>query len=425
MKKVLIISFAFLEQEASGSTRIRGLAKFLPEFGWDPKILTIKFPGKSDPGFNIVETFYENKLKKLKENLGFETTEAVKDQLGLPAYKNKKLFIDYIYYFWNEIFCYPDLENNWYKFAVDAGKKLLENENFDAIISSSTPITSHLIAKTLKNKYRIPWIADFRDLWTQNHYYSHTPIRRLIERKLEIKTLARADALVTISPYLADKLKELHNKRVYSITNGFSDEETYRNDVKLTKKFTITYTGSLYLSKRDPIKLFQALNELILKKIVDSKDIEIRFYGVKESWLEEEIKSFNLEKIAKWYGYVDRMTALKKQRESQLLLLLLWDHPEERNIATGKLFDYLGSKRPILAIGGSKGFVKEILDETNTGIFVISIDEIKNYLINSYQEWKRNGQTSYHGNMSNVNKYSHREMAKKFSEVLYTITNTS
>ncbi len=421
MKKVLIISFAFLEQEAIGSIRIRGLAKFLPDFGWEPTILTINFQGRSDPKFDIVETSYKNKQKNLKKSLGFKEDVSLKEQMGLPIYKNKKLLIDYVFYIWQELFNYPDAEKSWYKYAVDAGKKLLENKKFDAIISSSPPATSHLIAKTLKNKYRLPWIADLRDLWTQNHYYSHIPMRHLIEGKLEIKTLSMADALVTISPYLAENLKKLHNKSIYSITNGFDYEEIDKYDVKLTNKFTITYTGALYQAKRDPIKLFQALNELILKKIVDSNDIEIRFYGLKESWLEEEIKSFNLEKIAKSYGFVDRTTALKKQRESQLLLLLLWDHPEEKNVATGKLFDYLGGKRPILAIGGSKGFVKEILDETNAGIFATSIDEIKKFLVNSYLEWKRNSQVSYNGKISNINRYTHREMARKFSEVLERI----
>jgi glycosyltransferase involved in cell wall biosynthesis len=421
MKKVLIISHLFFEQEAIGSIRIRGLAKFLPEFDWDPVILTVKVPGKSEPGFNVVETFYQDKQKKLKESLGFKADETVKDQMELPAYKNKKLFIDHVFYIWQEIFNYPDAQKGWYKYAINAGKKLLENDSFDAMISSSGPITSHIIAKNLKNRYGVPWVADLRDLWTQNHYYSHTSIRKLIERKLEIKTLAMADALVTISPYLAEKLHELHNKRIDSITNGFSYDETDKYEIKLTDKFTITYTGSLYLGKRDPIKLFQAVNELISSKIIDANDIEIRFYGLKESWLENEINSFNLEKIAKWYGFVERTTALEKQRESQLLLLLLWDHPEEKNVATGKLFDYLGSKRPILAIGGSKGFVKEILDETNAGIFAISIDEIKNFLVNSYMEWKKNGKVLYSGKTLYINKYSHREMAKKFSEVLERI----
>jgi glycosyltransferase involved in cell wall biosynthesis len=422
MKKVLIISFAFLEQEAIGSIRILGLAKFLPEFGWDPVILTTKVPGKSDPTFNIIETFYEDKQKKLKERLGFKTNESVKDQMGQSTNKNKKLLIDYFSYIWQEIFCYPDVEKSWYRVATDAGKTSLKNNNFDAIISSSPPKTSHLIAKNLKKKYGTPWIADMRDLWTQGDYDLHTPIRRLLERKLEIRTLAIADALIATTPQSAERLRQLHKKRIYSIPNGFSYEEIDKDEVKLTNKFTITYTGTLYQGKRDPKKLFQAINELISNKIVNSSDIEIRFYGPKESWLEAEIRFFNLENIAKWYGFVDRMTALKKQRESQLLLLLLLDHPEDKNICPGKIFDYFSSKRPILAIGGSYGFVKEILDETNAGIYAISIDEIKKILINSYTEWKRNGKISYSGNMSNINRYSHREMAKKFSEVLKDIT---
>jgi hypothetical protein len=421
MKKVLIISYAFLEQEAIGSIRVRGLAKFLPEFGWDPVILTVRFPGKFEPEFKVVETDYQDKQKKLKDRLGFKTNETVKEQLGLSESKNKKLLIDYIIYIWGEIFYYPDIEKSWYNYAIDKANSLFENDSFDAIISSSPPVTSHLIAKNLKNKYEIPWIADLRDLWTQNHYYYHTTIRRLIERKLEIATLAIADALVATTPYSAEKLKIIHKKRTYSITNGFSFKETEGIEVNLTDKFTITHTGILYQGKRDPVKLFQAVKELISNKIVNSSDIEIRFYGPKESWLEEAIKSFNLEKIAKWYGYVDRMTALEKQRESQLLLLLLWDHPDEENICPGKIFDYFSSKRPILAIGGSNGFVKEILDETNAGIFTKSKDEIKDFLIKSYQEWKKNGQVSNHAKISNVNKYSHREMAKKFSEVLNSV----
>lgn len=422
MKKVLIISFAFLQPEAIGSIRIRGLAKFLPEFGWEPVILTIKCQGKSDSRFNVVETFYKDNQKKLKKNLGFKEEGSLIEQMN-SSKRKKKLLIDYTFYIWQEIFNYPDLENRWYKYAVDAGKTLLDNGCFDAVISSSPPVTSHLIAKNLKNRYEIPWIADLRDLWTQNHYYSHTKIRTLIERKLEIKTLAMADALIATTPYSAKKLRKLHEKRVFSITNGFSYEEVDNDEVQVTDKFTITYTGSLYKRKRDPIKLFKAVNELISDNIIDINDMDIRFYGSKGNWLEKEIKSYNLEKIVKLYGFVDRMTVLKKQRESQILLFLLWDHPEEKNICPGKIFDYFSSKRPILAIGGSNGFVKELLDETYSGIYVVSIDEIKNYLVNSYQEWKRNGNVSYIGDISNIKKYSHREMAKNFSNALNSVTN--
>jgi len=422
MKKVLIISYAFHRTEVIGSVRIRALANLLPRFGWDPVILTVKIPGKYESDFNVIETFYENKQKRLKKNLGINNNITVTRNHGFLKCKKKNLLIKYLFFIWKEIFCYPEVETSWYKYAVSAGNKLLKNEKFNAIISSSPSVTSHLIAKKLKCKYELPWIADLRDLWTQNHYYFHTKTRTLIERNLEIKTLKMADALIATTPYSAKELKKLHKKSVNTITNGFSSDEIDDNTIRLTDKFTITYTGSLYQSKRYPIKLFQAVNELIFDRLIDSNDIDIRFYGPKESLLENVIKKYNLEKIANSYGLVDRKTALKIQRESQILLLSLWNHPGEENLCPGKLFDYLSSQRPILAIGGSKGFVKDILEETEAGIFAISIEQIKKFLVDSYQEWKNNGKVSYHGKVSNINKYSHIEMVKKFVEVLNSIT---
>ena len=124
---------------------------------------------------------------------------------------------DYILDLWVELFAYPDAEKNWYKPAVKASEKLLSNENFDAIISTSYPVTSHLIANELKKRHNIPWIADMRDLWTQNPYYKFSIIRKFIERRLEVKTLAKANLLTTISKPLENDLRTIHNgKKIYT-----------------------------------------------------------------------------------------------------------------------------------------------------------------------------------------------------------------
>lgn len=421
MKKVLIIAHVFTEKKFVSAMRMQGLAKCLPEFHWKPVILTVKSPVKPDPRFKLVITPYEDGQNNLKKKLGFKEEKTVKEQMGLPTYKGKKTVIDIFLNLWLEFFNYPDREKSWYKFAVEAGNKLLQKEHFDAIISTSSPVTAHLIAKELKNKHGIPWIADFRDLWTQNHYYSHTLVRKLIERKLEIKTLSKTDALVTVSGPLADKLKIFHKKEAYVITNGFDVDEVKNFDGKLTDKFTITYTGALYHGKRDPSTFFAALQDLISNGDINPNAIEIRFFGINEGWLEQDIKSYNLQNVVKFYGFVDHNTILKKQRESQLLLLLLWDHPEERGVYTGKLFEYLSSKRPILALGGSTGVVKDLLDVTNAGRFAVSIEELKEYVMDSYYEWMRRGEVSFHGKMFEINKYSQREMAKKFAKVLEEI----
>ena len=403
---------------------MRGLAKFLPEFGWEPVILTSEYSAKTDPRFNIVETPCEDIFIEWKKRLGFkEENRTLKEQLELPTYKNKKIFIDYILNLWLDLFAYPDPEKDWYSHAIDAGNALFQKEKFDAIISSSSPVTSHLIAKELKREYHLPWIADLRDLWTQNHYYSHNLIRKFVERKLELKTLSMADALVTVSLPLAEKLKILHKKETYVITNGFDPEEINNLNDSLTSKFTITYTGSLYRGEQDPSKLFRAFEEIISKKFVDPKDFEIRFYGPKEDWLKKEIKDYGLQEIVKCYGMIDRALAIEKQRESHVLLLLSWDDPGVDGIYTGKLFEYLAAQRPILCIGGSKGVVKKLLEETNAGIFATTTEEIKNVIGDFYRDYKRNGRVAYQGKISEINKYSHKEMAKKFAKVLNHITN--
>ena len=169
MKNVLIITYHFNKKETIGSIRMRGIAKYLPEYGWNPTILTPKVDCESEPR-NIVETNYEDITTIWKKRLGFKTQDTVKMQLGKPTYKNKKLFIDYFLKVWEEIFAYPDANIGWYKYAVEAGEKLLAKGKYDAILSSSNPATCHLVANKLKTLFGIPWVADFRDLWTQNHY---------------------------------------------------------------------------------------------------------------------------------------------------------------------------------------------------------------------------------------------------------------
>lgn len=418
MKKVLIISYYFPPDPSIGSLRSGGLAKYLPSFGWEPIILTKKMPYNSD--CRIITTQYSiyDSIASFKKIIGISPKIAVSNSLNLSKKGlNSKLFK--MLYFLPEVLAYPDPQKDWYDSAFNFACNFLDREKVDAIISSSYPVTSHIIAHDLNVKYSISWIADFRDLWTQNHYYPYSRIRRFFERRLEVKSLASAESLTTVSPNLAAELKKIHNNiRVFSILNGFDFDEINSLETNLTDKFTITYTGSLYLGKRDPLKLFQALSELFAENTLDPLKVEVRFYGQQKNWMLNEIKKYNLERVVIDCGNVSRDVALLKQRESQILLLLLWDHPSETGVYTGKVFEYLASKRPILAVGGPKGVVNELLEETNAGYFVSSVEEIKDTIIKYYSEYELNGRVSYKGNISKIEKYSQKEMARKFAEIL-------
>jgi glycosyltransferase involved in cell wall biosynthesis len=421
--KVLIISYYFNQEEEIGSIRIQGLAKNLANSGWEPTILTIKSKTNSNHQFKTIETDYEDLRENWKKVLNLNTEEPLKEQLDSTKNYIQRNIVDVILKIWSELFAYPDLQRNWYKPALEAGIQILENESFDAIISTSSPVTSHLIANKLKKGYNVPWIADLRDLWTQNHYYMHTKFRKILDSKLESNVLAEADALTTVSPTLVEKLKEKHKKaNIFSIPNGF-DPNKVNPGVPLTNKFSIIYTGRLYEGKRDPALLFKALKELSEEKKIKLNDFRVDFYGRIQNWLKKEIEKYQLNKIVKLHGTVPREIIIKKQWESQIQLLLTWKNPDETGVLTGKIFEYLAAKRPVLSYGVEKGSVKDLIEETNAGFHARNLEELKNIIEKLYKEYKSNGKVSYNGLENEINKYTHEEMSKKFLEVLKTVAN--
>lgn len=426
MKKVLIIANLF-----HASPRIPGLAKYLPEFGWQPIVLTTPLGENPDSRFGPPNDF-KNNVRTIETGNFIAPGEQdenillnMNDRFNLTSKKSLYpliLFYRFFYtYFYSAIVNYPDSEKGWKPFALKAGSELMQKEDIDAIISSSSPVTSHLIAKELKNRHKIPWIADLRDLWSQNHGYSYGPLRKMIDRKLELNTLVSADALVTVSPLWAEKLRTLHKRKtVYTITNGFDPDKMMGEQMGLTSKFTITYTGQvIYTEKQSPSKLFAALHELIIDGTINPKDVEVKFYIPENELIAKRIEEYGLSDVAKQYGIVAREISFKKQRESQLLLLLNWEDRQERGWYPLKIFEYLAAQRPILSIGGSgDDVVRELLDETKAGVYAKEVEDIKSILKELYLEYKRNGKISYNGDMKKINKYSYREMARKFAEVL-------
>jgi hypothetical protein len=422
MKNVLIITFFFNQPENIATVRLRGLVKYLPEFGWNPVVLTAETSAIPDKTINVFPTPYEDTVVVWKKRIGIPLNKTVNTWNHFPPPdKQKKRFIDVVIDIWSEIFTYPDRTISWSVSAIKKGDELLKEQHFDALVSSMKPPTSHIIAKELAKRKKIPWIADFRDLWTQNHYFKYSKIRGFFEKRLELDTLSSANALVTISHPFSEKLQELHkNKKVYTITNGF-DPELVNPGIPLTKKFSITYTGYIYSGRQDPEPLFRVLKILIDEKTIDPATVEVHFFGDREEWLIRDSKKYQLESVVQVHGQISREESLQKQRESQVLLLLTWNDPGEKGVYTGKLFDYLAARRPILALGIHGSVVTDVLSQTHAGSMVSSDAEIKEQILTLYREYKEKGWVSYSGVPSEINTYSHREMARKFAEVLESV----
>jgi len=422
MKKVLIVA-----NLAHASPRIPGLAKYLPDFGWKPIIVTGSSPEETvGKEFEFVQTPFPNVLDLWKKRLHLNLNIGFQRQIGIPFAIRKKrgsittMLVDNV----KSIIAYPDEHKGWKPFAIEAANRILESEKIDAIISSSTPWTAAAIANILKKKRGIPWAADLRDLWSQNHNYHYGRLRQHLDKWLELKILRKADALITVSPLWAEQLSKLHGRDlVYSITNGFDPDQMSNGGIEVTPEFTVTYTGCIYEGKQDIGIFFAAVKDLISEGMVKPEDVHIRFYGPPSEIVDREIRRFGLTGLAKQYGSCERQSAFKRQRESQLLLIFYWNDPRIKGWYPLKTFEYLAAQRPILVVGGSgDDVIEQLLDETNAGKYCRTKGDVKEALRNAYLEYGRKGRVSCDGNIEQISKYSYREMAKKFGMVLDMIT---
>lgn len=418
MKKVLIIGTIWPYHH--GGARVPGLANYISEFGWEPIVLTMPLPRNSILEYRVIEMPYRDMLKVILKVLGFDTSKSIQNQISNKlGVTSKKSFVDFVFLRMREILDYPDLNRGWKSPAIKAGEELLQKENISAIISASPPLMGNLIARELKKRYKIPWLADFPHLWSQNNAYPYSSLRRVFDTRLELKTLSHVDVLTTTSEPLAKKLRAMHKgKTIYVITHGFDPKTVNSHPDKVSDKFTITYTGGWHPIFREPSMLFRALQELISRGVLESENTEVRFYGNEGNWVDREAEKYGLVGLVKQYGRVPMEVAQAKQRESQVLFNPKWDDPQEPGIHSMKILEYLAARRPILATGKYKDVVDELLDETGAGICAYSVEDVEHALEKAYQEYKLKCEVAWHGDESRINNYSHREMARKFAKIL-------
>jgi len=423
MKRVLVIGH-FWPYHPGGSKRVLGLAKYLPEFGWEPIVLTATLCDKPDFQCRVIETLSRNTVVEFKKFLRLNPKRGFQEQLGIPSkiIHKKASPTARIAKLFEAVITYPDIESGWKSFALEAVKKCFLTERVDALLSV-WPITAHIIAKGLKEEYKLPWLADFPDLWSETYAYSYGRIRKWFDRNLEKRTLRRADILTTSSWPQTEVMRNIHGRQdILTITIGFDPEKINEPPMPLTEKFTITYTGIFYGENRNPSKFFEALHELLSEKLIIQDDVQVRLYGPPAKSVEMEIEKLNLSPVVKQHGVVPWEECLKRQRESQLLLQLNWENKKEKGAYSGKITEYLAARRPVLSVGGwGNDVTEELFQETKVGAYCPNVMQIKEALLKYYLEYKQRRKVIFQGDISRTDKYSYREMAKKFATLLNLI----
>ncbi|GAF71661.1 unnamed protein product, partial [marine sediment metagenome] len=342
MKNVLLVTYFYPPRQPDFAGRhAHGLVKYLPQFGWEATVLTARLPGPF-PADNVQETEYDDVLSKYKWLLGIKSGDRLMHNVA--EVKSKFHVPDFILRTAGEWLAFPDPQKGWLKHATKYHEQW---EEYDAVLSISPPVTSHLIAQKIKERTGKPWIAYMLDPWSLNHYSPYSWIRLLRDMRLEHDTLQNADEIVTISQAIAGKLMMFHERPTHSVPLGY-DPDDYKERT-LSNEFSIVHTGTLHEGYQDPEPLFKALQELYADGLINPDHVYLYFYGPKHKWLDKLAGKYGI-RIAQ-YGIVPHAMALKMQQLAQVLLLLKWNDPEEKGIINSKLSEYLGARRPILAIG--------------------------------------------------------------------------
>ncbi len=310
---------------------------------------------------------------------------------------------------------YPDAIVGWLPYGRRAIGALLRSGRYDAVLSSSPPFTTNVMLGSLH--LNIPWVADFRDLWADTDAHT-SPIRRWLDARLEHWSLSRAAALTTISEPMAVSLRRRHpNVAVEVVPNAFDELEWSAYPFERNEHCTILYAGTFHAGRRDPSLLFSTLRAMLDRGVLHERDIRVDIYAPAEAWLRSLLEQHRLGNIVRVRGTVSRESVMKAERQADRLLVILWDGPGSEGTLTGKVFEYLGARRRIVAIGGPEhSSIDDLLLTTGSGRRYRSAEELEREIAEAIAE-HRDGAVSII-DPSSVASYEAKAMARRFAEIL-------
>ena len=422
MRRVLIASTYFAEEVYLGTLRITALARYLGAHGWEPTFLTPRVPGPlavDDPAVPVIQyPDIKSPYASVKRAAGgserLTLEEAQPDPSPIHAVAAATLrtvrgsFI-------------PDPSIVWWPFAVRAGLSAARRRPFDAILTTSNPPTPHLIGSSLKRRLNVPWVADFRDLWTLNHYRKVGPVRQRLEEMMERRTLRGADTLVTISDEYVERLRVFLGPSappIETIPLGVDPAVLPIGKTPPTDAFTLTYTGTFIEGRRDPDLLFTGVRAALDRGWIDPARLRIRFYGPSFPFIDESAARYGLSEVVTQLGYVSRDEALLRQRESQIVLLFLWDHPAEAGAFSGKL-EFLFSGRPVLVTGGpATGIWCRLIERSGAGAYATDGETVACYLRDAYAAYLMNGTVPTRASDDALDELLYPAIVARFAELL-------
>ncbi len=423
-KKALIITYYWPPAGGPGVQRWLKFVKYLPQFGIEPIVYIPENPNYPLVDESLISEVSDS-LTVIKQPINepyklaglFSKKSSKTISKGIISEKNKQSFIEKAMLYVRGNYFIPDARKNWVKPSVSYLLNYISENDIDTIITTGPPHSLHLIGLQLKERLKVRWLADFRDPWTTIGYHKQLKLTKKAQQKhktLEKQVLNTADQIIVTSSVTKKEFESLTKKPIEVITNGYDYEPVEK--IELDSKFSIAHIGSL-LSKRNPEILWKALSDLIEANEGFAKDFQLNFVGAVSQDVLNSIDNNNLSNYINNVGYISHNESIKCQKKSQILLLIEIDSEETKCIIPGKLFEYMVSNRPIIALGPKGSDIEKIIKETNTGNYFYYNDYelLKSTILNHYKAFQNKTLQSH---AIGLQKYSRKSLTESLSKLI-------
>ena len=398
MQKVLILTYYWPPASGPGVQRFLKFCKYLPEFGWKPYVITVENGTYSSVDETLAqEVPAEVSVTRTRTHEPFAlynrltgkgkksgTVGMINMDSGQNPIKRMSLYARANYFI-------PDARKGWNRFAYKAAKSLIEKENIGIVITTGPPHSTHLVGYQLKQKLGVKWLADFRDPWI-NIFYNETLPRTAPtmqkDKALEDKVLQSADSVVVVSDGLREEFADRTDATV--IYNGFDNTDLlYQPWNDKNRKFTLAHVGN-FMPGQNIETLWQALKELSEKYNEFGSQVKLSFTGNVDNGIWQNLEKYGLDKMTENNGYVAHQEATRQMMIADLLLFVIPRTKRNHLIITGKLFEYIASRTPILGIGPTEGNAANILQNAHRHPMLDfdDLENIKKRILVAFTKWQ-------------------------------------
>lgn len=437
-KNVLFFAISFPPCGGSGVQRSLKFVKYLKDYGYNPIVVTldetynfwgidyslldelsedIQIIRIKQPYLNVFEINEEKAIEILSLICGVlensELSEALISRLQEHNFLNRKYIFE------------PDIFIAWVNEVIKNINKLIDFKKIDVLYTTGDPYSNHLNGYYLKKMYNIPWIADFRDEWTNspyvNSFYKNDNFKLDLHKSIENSIVNFADKVIAVTPNSSQNYRNIFNllyDKVCTITNGYDEDDFNNVKYNYTKneKFTILYYGTLYLN-RNLSKIIDSINSLIENQYIKKSEIILKIIGKSDNLIKNSMLRNDKFGVLEFIDYLPHKKCLEEGAKSDMLVLYVGEEDEFKSVYPGKVFEYLRLLKPIIAISPKNSEVEQLLITTKRGenFNTTNYARIKDFILNYYNNWKIG--TWEELELKSIQKYERQELTMSLSKL--------